>query len=175
MDSKSVYHLLKSFLINTSGWTWIEPYDTMENGHRAFLAWTSHHNGQGELSKRTAMAKARIKSLFYKNECSLSFEKVMEILSKSFSTLDKDPDERYSERQKVEKLLQCIQMPDMEVVAQKLVIASQYAHDFLGACNYFLAQVSLLHGGAVVKMVAVVEPWSRWWPRWRMGSLWWLW
>jgi hypothetical protein len=42
MDNKSVYHLLKSFLVNTSGWTWIEPYDTMENGRRAFLAWTSH-------------------------------------------------------------------------------------------------------------------------------------
>jgi hypothetical protein len=36
----------------------------------------------------------------------------------------------------------------MEVVAQKLVIASQYANDFLGACNYFLAQVSCLHGRA---------------------------
>jgi hypothetical protein len=84
MDNKSVYRLLKSFLINTSGWTWIEPYDTMENGRRAFLAWTSHYNGQGELSKHTAMAKARVKSLFYKNKHSLSFEKVMEILSKSF-------------------------------------------------------------------------------------------
>jgi hypothetical protein len=59
------------------------------------------------------MAKARIKSLFYKNEHSLSFEKVMEILSKSFSTLDMDQDESYLECQKVEKLLQCIQMPDM--------------------------------------------------------------
>jgi hypothetical protein len=147
-DNKSLYHLLKSFLVNTSGWTWIESYDTMENGRRAFLAWTSHYNGQGELSKHMAMAKARIKSLFYNNECSLSFEKVMEILSKSFSTLDKDLDERYSECQKVEKLLQCIQMSDMEVVAQKLVIVSQYAHDFLGACNYFLAQVSHLHGRA---------------------------
>jgi hypothetical protein len=148
MDNKSVYRLLKSFLINTSGWTWIEPYDTMENGRRAFLAWTSHYNGQGELSKCTAMAKARVKSLFYKIERSLSFEKVMEILSKSFSTLDKDPDERYLECQKVEKLLQCIQKPDMEVVAQKSVIASQYANDFSGACNYFSAQVSRLHGGA---------------------------
>jgi hypothetical protein len=148
MDNKSVYHLLKSFLINMSGWTWIELYDTMENGRRAFLAWTSHYNGQGELSKHTATAKARVKSLFYKNECSLSFEKVMEILSKSFSTLDKDPDERYSECQKVEKLLQCIQMPDMKVVAQKSVIASQYANDFSGASNYFSAQVSRLHGEA---------------------------
>jgi hypothetical protein len=91
----------------------------MENGRRAFLAWTSHYNGQGELSKHTPMAKARIKSLFYKNERSLSFEKVMEILSKSFSTLDKDPDERYSERQKVEKLLQCIQTLGMEVVTHR--------------------------------------------------------
>jgi hypothetical protein len=48
----------------------------------------------------------------------LLFEKMMEILSKLFSTLDKDLDERYSECQKVEKL-------DMEVVAQKLVIASR--------------------------------------------------
>ncbi len=106
MDNKLVYHLLKSFLINTSGWTWIEPYNVTENGCGAFLAWADHYNGQGELSKCTAMAKkAKIKSLFYKNEHSLLFEKVMEILSKSFSTLDKDPDERYSEHQKVEKLL----------------------------------------------------------------------
>jgi hypothetical protein len=62
--------------------------------------------------------------------------------------LDKDPDKRYLEHQKVEKLLECIQMPDMEVVAQKSVIASQYANDFSGACNYFSAQVSRLHGGA---------------------------
>jgi hypothetical protein len=108
----------------------------MENGRGAFLAWMSHYNGQGELSKHMAMAKARVKSLFYKNEHSLSFEKVMEILSISFSTLDKDTDERYSECQKVEKLLQCIQTPDMEVVAQKSVIASQYANDFSGPCNY---------------------------------------
>jgi hypothetical protein len=146
---KLVYHLLKSFLINTSGWTWIEPYNVTENGCGTFLAWVNHYNGQGELSKRTAMAKkAKIKSLFYKNECSLSFEKVMEILSKSFSTLDKDPDERYSEHQKVEKLLQCIQMLDMEVVAQKSAIALQYANDFSGTCNHFLAQVSRLHSGA---------------------------
>jgi hypothetical protein len=28
------------------------------------------------------------------------------------------------------------------------VITSQYTNDFSGACNYFLAQVSCLHGGA---------------------------
>jgi hypothetical protein len=107
----------------------------------------------------------------------------MEILSKSFSTLDKDPDKRYLEHQKVEKLLQCIQTPDMEVVAQKSVIALQYANDFSGTCNYFSAQVSCLHGGAqlenskYMKMCNVSAMYGRggrdsgrrllWWTRWR--------
>jgi hypothetical protein len=30
----------------------------------------------------------------------------------------------------------------------EVIIASQYANDFSGACNYFSAQVSRLHGGA---------------------------
>jgi len=147
-DNKQAYRLLKSFLVNTPGWTWIESFNATENGRGALLAWATHYNGQGELSKRTAMAKAKIKNLFYKNERSLTFEKVMEILSKSFSTLDKDPDERLSERQKVEKLLSCIQTQDMEMIAQKSIIASQYSDDFSGACNYFSAQVSRLHAGA---------------------------
>jgi hypothetical protein len=163
----------------------------MENGRRAFLAWKNHYNGQGEFSKHRAMANARIKSLFYKNMCSLSFEKVMDILSKLFSTLDKDPNERYLEHQKVEKLLQCIQMPDMEVVAQKSIIALHYANDFSGTCNYFLAQVSHLHGRVqlensnytksimslpcmvmAVEMAAQWRTWLLWWS-WQVGWLQW--
>jgi len=147
-DNKVVYRLLKSFLVNTPGWTWIEGFDATENGRGAFQAWSDHYNGQGELSKRTALAKAKIDKLFYRNEGSLSFERVMEILTKAFSTLEKDPDEAYSERRKVDKLLAVIQSSDVEVVAQKSVIASQFPNDFTGACNYFSAQVSRLHGGA---------------------------
>jgi len=78
----------------------------------------------------------------------MSFKKVMEILLKLFSTLDKDPDERYMECQKVKKLLSCIQTPDVELLLQKSVIALQYAENFAGACNYFSVQVSWLHSGA---------------------------
>jgi hypothetical protein len=84
-DNKQMFLLLKSYLINMPGWTWIESFNATENGRGAFLAWATHYNGQGELSKRTAMAKAKIKNLFYKNERSLTFEKVMEILLKLFS------------------------------------------------------------------------------------------
>jgi hypothetical protein len=67
---------------------------------------------------------------------------------KSLKPVRQRLDERLSERQKVEKLLSCIQTQDMEMVAQKSIIASQYPNDFSGACNYFSAQVSRLHAGA---------------------------
>jgi hypothetical protein len=95
-DNKQTFRLLQSYLINTPGCTWIESFNATENGRGAFLAWATHYNGQGELSKRMAMAKAKIKNLFHKNERSLTFEKVMEILSKAFSILDMDLDERLS-------------------------------------------------------------------------------
>ncbi len=75
-DNKSIYHLLKSFLVNTSDWTWIEPYDTMENGHGAFLAWMSHYNGQGELSKQAQVSclhgGAQLENRKYTKKCNVS-------------------------------------------------------------------------------------------------------
>ena len=41
------------------------------------------------MSKHTALAKACIDSLHYKNERSMSFEKYMEFLTKAFMTLAK--------------------------------------------------------------------------------------
>jgi len=57
-DNMEVYHMLKSFLVNTAGWTWIKPFDATENRREAVLAWVDHYNGQGELSKR--MARMRV-------------------------------------------------------------------------------------------------------------------
>ncbi len=48
-------------------------------------------NGHGgELSKHMALVKVKIEKLFYRNEGSLSFERVMEILM-VFSTLKRIP------------------------------------------------------------------------------------
>jgi hypothetical protein len=63
---KVVYCLLKSFLMNMAGWTWIRGFNATENGCGACLAWLDHYNGQGELSKRMALAKAKIDKLFYR-------------------------------------------------------------------------------------------------------------
>jgi hypothetical protein len=66
LDNQMVYRKFKAFLINLPGWAWIEPHDTVENGRAAYMAWTEHYNGEGELSKRTAMAKSNLEILHYK-------------------------------------------------------------------------------------------------------------
>ena len=67
-DNRAVYRKLKAFLINTPGWAWIEPFNATEDGRQAFRAWSDHYNGEGELSKRTALAKQRLDQLHYRNE-----------------------------------------------------------------------------------------------------------
>jgi hypothetical protein len=112
LNNQMVYRKLKAFLIDSPGWAWIEPHDTTEDGRAAYLAWIAHYNGKGELSKRTAIAKSKLNQLHYHNERSMSFEKCTKIMTKCFNTLHKDPDQCYSNRQKVEKLLKAIRCQD---------------------------------------------------------------
>jgi hypothetical protein len=56
------------------GAAWIEDYDAAEDGRGVVQAWADHYNGQGELSKCTKLAKAKIESLYYKNKKALPFE-----------------------------------------------------------------------------------------------------
>ena len=77
LDSRIHYADLKAFLIGSAGYTCIERYDHAAHRRAAFQAWFDHYNGAGELNKRMALAKARIKELHYKNEQSMSFEKIL--------------------------------------------------------------------------------------------------
>ena len=104
-DNRMIYCKLKQFLIGTDGYAWIEDWNDTEDGRAAFMSWSNHYNGKGELSKRTTLAKASIDSLYYVNECSLSFEKYTGMLSRAFTILEKDPNLAYSDKRKVEKLL----------------------------------------------------------------------
>ena len=73
-DNQAVFRKLKAFLIDSPGWAWIEPHDTSENGRAAYMAWTAHYNGAGELSKCASIAKSRLNVLHYRNKQSMSFE-----------------------------------------------------------------------------------------------------
>ena len=147
-DNRAVYRLLKAFLISSAGWAWIEQFNPTENGRAAFQAWSNHYNGQGELSKRTAIAKARIEQLHYKNEQSLSFEKYTERLTKAFTTLGKDREEALTGRKQVEHLLKGIKTSDTELIASKAIMANRHCENFAEACAYFGAEVARVHPAA---------------------------
>ena len=128
LDNRTFYQKLKAILVSTAGYACIKRYDKTENGRQDFKAWVDHYNGT---------AKSNLESLHYKNERSVSFERYTELLTKSFSTLDKDIDEKLSDIQKVDSLLKGIKTQDMELSASKAVIGQQYPRDLSAACAYF--------------------------------------
>ena len=145
-DNCVLFRKLKAFLIDTAGCIWIELFNVLKDGRSAFGAWSDHYNGCGKMSKCTALAQACIDSLQYKNECSMSFKKYTEFLTKVFTTLEKDKEEQLSNHQKVEQLIKGINTGDAKLQASKAVIMQNYLR-LIGACAYFSQQVSLLHGG----------------------------
>eukprot|EP00957_Ditylum_brightwellii_P152327 11596589-Ditylum_brightwellii.AAC.1 len=76
-----IFRNLKAFLINGPGWALIDAFVSTEDGCAAFQAWANHYNSKGELNKHIALAKAKLKGLFYKNESSMSFEHYSEQLA----------------------------------------------------------------------------------------------
>ena len=148
LDNRAVYRKLEAYLTGSQGLTWIKGFRATENGRDAFYAWADHYNGAGELSKRTELAKAKLKQLYYKNEQFYPFKTYITELSKCFTTLDKDPDEKNSGKQKVDALLKGIKTSDGELAGAKAYIAGTYPRDFAQACTHFSSQVSWLHGTA---------------------------
>jgi hypothetical protein len=66
----------------------------------------------------------------------MNFEGCMEIMMNCFNTLHKDPDQRYSNRRKVEKFLKAIFFTNPELIAAKAFVDQQHGRDFAGACRF---------------------------------------
>ena len=148
LDNGRVYRKLKEFLVDTPGAPWIEQFNASENGRAAYLAWTTHYNGVGELNKRVELAKTKLDTTYYKNESQMSFERYTGIQKKCIQTISKDPDQALSPRQQVEKLLLGIRCDNTELVSAKQIISSQHADDYDAAVAYYSAQVSRIYGAA---------------------------
>ena len=67
----------------------------------------------------------------------MSFEKNTEIIIKCFSTLDKDEDEKSSDQQTFNAIINGIRVQDVQLMAATSYIAGQYLHDATMACKYF--------------------------------------
>ena len=64
----------------------------------------------------------------------MSFEEYSEMIIKCFSTLDKDDNEKLSDQQKVNTIINGIKIQDMQLMAATSHIAGQYPRDVTTAC-----------------------------------------
>jgi hypothetical protein len=144
LDNHTVsYRKLKAFLVDSPGWAWIEPLTTQLK-----MEGTPTWRGlpikmeKASLANFTTIAKAKLDTLHYRNEWRMSFELCMEVMTKCFDTLHTDPDQRYSDQQKVEKLLKAVHCQDAELLAAKMVINQQHPRDFIRAWLWLLFTIS---------------------------------
>ena len=80
----------------------------------------------------------------------MSFENNTEMIIKFFSTLDKDEDEKLSNQQKVNAIINGIKFQDVQLMVYTLYIAGHYPRDVTMACAYFSREVARIHGSAQV-------------------------
>jgi uncharacterized membrane protein YgcG len=122
-DNNKFFDLLKAWLSDSPGYTWIRSYEAARDGRKAWLAFTDHYNGDGEKNNRTVKADADIAKLHYSNERALPWNKFSERLSNAFKIVDKDPARRYTAERKRDILLDKIKIDHKELAAAKLFIS----------------------------------------------------
>ena len=125
-DNKVAYLLFKQHIVDTTAWAWAEPFDKKQDFRGAWLAVGDCFNGPGELSKRVNLAKATLKSVFYKSESAFPFEKCSSKVVTAMAVLDKDPDEKMSEKQKVEFLQNTIKPSDNKLLTHVEMLSTNY-------------------------------------------------
>ena len=150
LDHRTLYAKLKAFLIGIAGYACIELYNHATNGRTTFQVWVGHYNGAGELNKRTALDKVRMRELHYKNKQSMLFEKYTEMIIKCFSTLDKDECEKLSGEQKFNAIINCIIFQYVHIMAATLYVSGKYLHDVNMVRAYVSREVAQIHSSAQV-------------------------
>ena len=86
--------MLKEYLINSPGWDWIERFKATENGREVFWYWLDNYNCLENLINMTHLELTTLKTLHYKKEQSMVFDKNSESPTRDFATLDKDPEKK---------------------------------------------------------------------------------
>ena len=145
-DNKVAYLLFKQHIVDTTAWAWAEPFDKKQDFRGAWLAVGDYFNGPGELSKRVNLAKATLKDVYYKSETAFPFEKCSSKVMTAMAVLDKDPDQKMSEKQKVEFLQKTIRPSGNKLLTHVEMLASPaYSTNFTGALQHTSGQVSRTH------------------------------
>ena len=92
-DSRKVHQLLKSFLQTETAEQWIKPIAKKQSGCLDMKALRDHYSGEGNTSRRIAVAERIRDTLHYKNERAMQFSAFLDKLQKMFNIFEEGNEE----------------------------------------------------------------------------------
>jgi hypothetical protein len=93
-ENRQVYRFLKGYLMDTQAYSYMEPFDSTEDGRGAFLAVHKFYSGDGESTKRVNHALAKKEDAYYIKEASFPFDKFASLATSVMATLDRSEDDK---------------------------------------------------------------------------------
>jgi hypothetical protein len=132
-DSRKVHQLITGLVHGEAAETWIKSVARRRNGRMNFRALTDHYGGAGNKSVRIKEAEVLRRTLTYKNERAMSFEKFITNMNLMF-VAHAENEEVMSEDQKIRLLFKKTSHPSLETVKSLLQVAENL--DQTGAVNY---------------------------------------
>ena len=153
-DARKVHQLIKSFLQTESAEQWIKPFAKRQSGREDMEALRKHYSGEGNTSRRIAVAERIRDTLHYKNERAMSFSAFLDKMQKMFNIFEEEKEE-ISEQAKVRMLLKKVEHPQLQdAVGALRVRASMEGLTFTACANHLSAQVSELPDNQSARKIA---------------------
>ena len=143
-DARKVHQLLKSFLQTETAEQWIKPLTRKQNGRADMEALRKHYSGEGNTSRRIAVAERIRDTLHNKNERTMQFSAFLDKLQKMFNIFEEE-NEQMTEQAKVRMLLKKVEHPQLQdAVGALRVRVTMDGITFTECANHLSAQVSEL-------------------------------
>jgi hypothetical protein len=156
-DSRKVHQLLKSYLQTESAEQWIKPFARRQNGRADMEALRSHYSGEGNTSRRIAVAERYREHLHYKNEKALSFSIFLDKIQTMFNIFEAEG-ESMQEQAKVRMLLKKVEHPQLQTAVGTLRVRVQIEGvSFTECANHLSAIVSELPDYQLSRKVSAAE------------------
>ena len=146
-DKRKVHQLIASFTKGELSEDWLKPVASRQDGREDMKALKRHFAGEGNATRRIAVAERLRETLHYRNERALSFEVFLSKVQKMFNIFEKQKEEM-TEEAKVRFLLKKCLAPGLKesVAALKTRISTAPAGTvtFTMAANHLASCVSEL-------------------------------
>ena len=89
-DARKVHQLIKSFLQTETAEQWVKPIAKKQNDRAYMEALRNHYSGEGNTSRRIAVAERICETLFYKSERAMQFSAFLDKMQKMFNIFEEE-------------------------------------------------------------------------------------